>query len=310
MTRLLQPRREIPANSPTTEQAPLRASMPPDLQLLASQSTPNGDKNKDNKPGIAGDFKYGKRQEGELAVKGHGDKHRFAPNDVQQGQLGNCYFMASLMAIAKSHPNWLQANIDGPLANGTYNVRLFSRNLVGGWESKIYNVDPRFPMQKDKPHEFAYAQPGDLDGAYETELWVMLYEKAFAQRQGSYNNTDGGFEEDALEAITGQEHTRHGFSGGIAEVGRWSEKEIREGVQKHLNAGMPVTASTHMQVFIDHSSEAKFAKENKIVGKHAYAVLSSSASHVRVRNPWGGEKAEVVMTWAQFRNLFADYTSR
>jgi hypothetical protein len=286
--------------------------MPPGLQFQASEPMLDREKRskKDEKPGIQGDFKYGKIQEGDLAVKGHGDSNRFSPNDVRQGKLGNCYFMASLMAIAKSHPRVLQTNIDGPLSNGTYNVILFSRNTFGGWEPKTYNVEPRFPMQKGDPSKFAYAQPGDLDGAYETEIWVMLYEKAFAQRQGSYKNSDRGFEEDALEAITGQEHTRFSFSGGVAEIGRWSEKEIQHGIQKHLKSGMPVTAGTHMQVFMDHSSEAKFARENRIIGKHAYAVMSANATHITVRNPWGEPKAEVTMTWKQFRNLFADYTTR
>ncbi len=117
--------------------------------------------------------------EGSAFIKGAGDANDIDPNDVSQGQLGDCYFVAALAAIAKNSPDTLRRMITDN-KNGTYNVRFHEGGDVV--------VDNQF-AKKDGAVQFA--AEGDTDAKQGTELWVMLIEKAWAKLKGGYEVVRG-----------------------------------------------------------------------------------------------------------------------
>jgi hypothetical protein len=165
-------------------------------KLFASQG-------KDFDPAAAHQSKYTKVP-GKLFVKGSSDANAIAGNDVVQGQVGDCYFLSSLAAIAQNHPdvirNAIHANKDG-----TYTVTLHPRSTALPLEkdgSLKITVDADFPMHEGMPVGAGF-------GDNNRELWVAIMEKAFAKMHGTYGNIQGGNPQTALEMLTGVPSSVH-----------------------------------------------------------------------------------------------------
>ncbi|MGC4113421.1 MAG: C2 family cysteine protease [Myxococcales bacterium] len=63
-------------------------------------------------------------------------KDGIKPEDVQQGQLGDCYFPAAIAALAKSQPEVLQ-NMIKENGDGTYTVTFKQRDWYGGGTKNV-----------------------------------------------------------------------------------------------------------------------------------------------------------------------------
>ncbi|MET0910817.1 MAG: C2 family cysteine protease, partial [Ilumatobacteraceae bacterium] len=99
-----------------------------------------------------------------------------ALTDIDQGDLGDCWFLASLGAISQSDPGWITRHIRDN-GDGTHTVTLYDRTGDGEYEPVEITVDGDFPVDADG--DPVYSQP-----AAGNETWAMLYEKAFAQWKG------------------------------------------------------------------------------------------------------------------------------
>ena len=95
------------------------------------------------------------------------------PCDVNQGALGDCYFLAVCSSMAEE-PERVMALFETKEANkcGIYMVKLFINGVV-----TPVIVDDYLPTIYNKP---AFASSQD------SELWVALLEKAWAKLHGSY----------------------------------------------------------------------------------------------------------------------------
>ena len=102
------------------------------------------------------------------------------PNDINQGQLGDCYFLAALSSLAE-FPDRVKEMFVTKTINkaGIYMVRLF----LNGNETLV-TVDDHLPVQKSGKPAFASCRDG--------EIWVSLLEKAWAKLHGTYARTEGG----------------------------------------------------------------------------------------------------------------------
>jgi hypothetical protein len=121
------------------------------------------------------------------------------PNDIDQGQLGDCWLLCSIAALAE-FPTKVEDMFAHPISNdaalqeqrvGAYRVTL---NKHGWWH--IILVDDYLPVVGSKP---SFAKCVD-DPA---ELWVSLLEKAYAKLHGSYAAITGGDALQALQDLTG-----------------------------------------------------------------------------------------------------------
>ncbi|CAF1153609.1 unnamed protein product, partial [Adineta ricciae] len=113
------------------------------------------------------------------------------PSDIQQGALGNCWFMAAL-ALISEQPKLLQHILLTKEVNkeGVYMVRICHNGL---WKTII--VDDYFPCTKHKYLVFSHSK--------RRQFYVPLIEKACAKVFGSYASLRSGTMLEGLQLLTG-----------------------------------------------------------------------------------------------------------
>jgi Calpain family cysteine protease/RTX calcium-binding nonapeptide repeat (4 copies) len=195
-------------------------------------------------------------------------------NDINQGAIGDCYFLAGLGAIARDNPNALRQNIVD-FDDGTYGVRL---------GDSYYRVDNDLPVynksQGPTDGNLKFAKLGQ-DGS----TWVAIVEKAFADyRKGAntYASIDGGWMTEANAAF------RSNSTGSKAVNTYRNATAMAEDIATKLSARHSLS--------IGFSGDAAAAGAPLIM-HHAYTVVSVTRDmldniiSIELRNPWGHDGA-------------------
>jgi len=207
-----------------------------------------------------------------------GDKKVFdsiEPNDIKQGMLGDCYFLSSLSALAENAQR-IQRMFDTADYDytGCYKLRMFDMGRL----AEII-VDDFFPVDPSTG-ELAFSGPKIDHGV--TELWVILLEKAWAKRFGSYWRVDAGYTNEALTDLTGAPSEVLVKPPPTPQTWR----KIVEADQRNY----VITASSK------ENTSSTGVNDQGMVSLHAYAVISAKEvltktgkeQLLQVRNPWGG----------------------
>lgn len=150
------------------------------------------------------------------------DEHGINPEDVQQGAVGDCYFLSSLDALARTAPNNIYGNDNSIIISdgrGNFTVRLFIPDSSAENRKRRVSiaVNPSFVKKRKQvknpdgttnsehsDSEFLFSKAGG-----QSEMWVQLIEKALAQLEGSYAEISGGKTELNLsgwEILTGDDN--------------------------------------------------------------------------------------------------------
>jgi hypothetical protein len=187
--------------------------------------------------------------------------------DINQGSVGDCYYLASLQSMALKTPGQLQ-QIAVDLGDGTYAVQ-FKR---GGLTSYI-RVDGDLPAGGWGGLD--YAHPASGGGA----IWASILEKAYAFfRTGAntFDSLNSGWTGAALSDLGVNTTT---FSTSTPANTLFNQ------IAAGLANGHPIAAVT-----VSHTPAG-----SPIIGNHAYTVVSatveSGAQFITVRNPWGYDGA-------------------
>lgn len=203
-------------------------------------------------------------------LKGEGDTHKINIEDIDQGAVGNCYFLALLGGLAHTNPDYIEQMVIDNLDN-TYTVRF---HMEDGSEKHI-TVDNKFWLDpKGKP---IYSNISDFNEQY-IETWVMLVEKAWAKLHKGYQHIEGG--------NTKKDDYSISLTGNIREYveinGQLNEKQFMDKLHNHLyEKKMPICFTS------------KAAKEEGddpyVVENHAYILkdVSFQDGEVNLYNPYG-----------------------
>lgn len=191
--------------------------------------------------------------------------------DVEQGLLGDCFVLGSLMAVARVRPDLIESMIRDN-GDGTYAVRFFEAD--GRETTKIVDTDTYF-SQKGTPYRL-YARTKD-----ERELWPLLIEKAYAamQPQGYETLDAGGYSSDVLAALTGKRVQTRLVNPALADT--------------NFNTLKTALAEKRAVVAITQSPDGQAGtyEDAGLLMNHAYAVLGvdehAGEKYVVLRNPWG-----------------------
>lgn len=233
----------------------------------------------------------GDRMRAPLFVKGASDADEVSMNDIKQGKIGDCYFMASLAAVAREHPAIIK-NMVVDHGDGTYTVTFKER------------IDSSGPAQyRDHPITVTGDFPGGLNGSGHAgagdatkqktaEIWPLVFEKAYGQfinEVNPYATLDlGGHSRAALEAITGQPVKARGdMEDDLAQMGISNPiylgptLESFDELLADFLAGKAITVSTSKTT-------------QGLVPSHCYAVQNvwrdaDGRQWVQLYNPWGQE---------------------
>jgi hypothetical protein len=241
-------------------------------------------------------------------------------SDVNQGSVGDCYYLAALAEVAQRSNGTITSMfiVNG---DGTYGVKF--KNSSG--QNVYVTVDSYLPTNGSYMVYAHVATNGSWTYSSTNELWVALAEKAYAQvnefgwsRAGftdddghsqsglnSYAALSGGYVGYALEHITGLQSS-------------WATTDVD--YQPGSNS-----ANFNFTTFVNAYNAGKLigfasysnpASGSGVVGGHAYAVTGYNAGNqtVTLYNPWGlyngSAPGTLTMSWSQIQQNFAyfDYT--
>jgi calpain-15 len=196
-----------------------------------------------------------------------------SPNDILQGRLGDCYFLSTLSAMAE-FPKLIERCFDTQdyQPSGCYSVNIYETGVL-----TTFIIDDLFPCTQDG--ELAFSGPRVEKGV--TEIWVLLLEKAWAKRFGSYYSIDTGATEDALRDLTGAPCK-------TIEVG---EDKLWESLFEANFKNYIITAGSSGE-----DGCGDLVNEMGLVSLHAYAIIDirevktgkKNEKLLKIRNPWGG----------------------
>lgn len=119
-------------------------------------------------------------------------KNKVEPNDVQQGGIGDCYYLVGLSTLCQ-YPQIIE-NIFLTKEVNQYGCYCIALCINGAWES--VTLDDRFPYDAEA-QSWAFTYTNDM------QLWSMLLEKAWAKIHGGFLNIDGGQACEAFSCLTG-----------------------------------------------------------------------------------------------------------
>ncbi|MEO3756363.1 C2 family cysteine protease [Streptomyces sp. B6B3] len=199
-------------------------------------------------------------------------------DDVTQGRLGDCWFLASLAAMAETNPPFVREGIREN-ANGTLSVRIWDEVGNAQWVT----VTRDLPVRED----------GSPISAMGTDSsWAAYYEKAFSMvygddesglPAGSYGAIEGDYEEQAPPYLTGSTAT---------------ELEGYDAVRETFESGRPVVADT------PSDGEPSSDWQGSYATNHAYYVEGIAENgDLMIGNPWGPER-DLRVTPDEFEQYF------
>jgi len=224
--------------------------------------------------------------------------------DVNQGYLGDCYFMSSLGDVALQDPQAIE-NMFTNNGNGTYSVRFF----VNG-EPDYVTVNEQLPVLGGG---YQWANGSTYEFANGTaDNWVALAEKAYAELNAqtaaphgmelnsasdSYEGIDAG-DGSALTMITDQAVSATSLS---PQESSSALASILSSIASSFSSGEEVLLSTPP------------ASSGNLVGDHMYMVtgVNAATDTLTLRNPWGSAySGPLAMTFTQsIEQLAGDNTT-
>ncbi|MBX9569748.1 MAG: hypothetical protein K2X77_12700 [Candidatus Obscuribacterales bacterium] len=202
------------------------------------------------------------------------------PDAIKQGTIGNCYFHASLAAVAKSNPQLIKDMIKDN-GDGTYTVT--------------------FPGAKDEPITVkapTEAEQGLYNRGSEHGTWANVLEKAYGQysqtfyRRGLFNPTGGNTPAEGGDGGGRPEGVMKLLTGSSTDTDMLlinSQSSIARKLEDAFSSVPPkaVAAGINNLFFWNTTSDGFYAA-------HAYSVTGfkpdgKGGGMVTIRNPWAGE---------------------
>ncbi|XP_054899594.1 calpain-5-like isoform X1 [Poeciliopsis prolifica] len=221
-------------------------------------------------------------------------------HDLNQGIVGNCWFVAACACLAlksdlweKVIPDWKEQEWGSNYA-GIFHFRFW---IFGEWIDVV--IDDRLPTING---QLIYCQ-----SKQNNEFWSALLEKAYAKLFGCYESLAGGNTGDAVVDFSGAVAEALDLQAGKYYADQAKQDKLFEELLKVWNRGGIISSSIKPQGF---GLESK--TDNGLVRGHAYSVTdvkrvrlghgllayfrNETIPLIRLRNPWG--KTEWIGAWS------------
>ncbi len=175
-------------------------------------------------------------------------------NTVRQGQVGDCYFLSSMVDVARTNPQAIRDMIKQNPDN-TYTVSFHGHDPV--------TVDGN----------------GIPNGVSADGKWAQVLEQAWEKTRPQPEK--GGSPQDAIRALTGKSTSAYDLSEDTSALG---------GVRRFL--GLEQSSSDLIRNGLKNNealvADTGSKTSDGIVANHAYSVVGmDDKGNIELRNPWG-----------------------
>ena len=189
-------------------------------------------------------------------------------DSIKQGQIGNCYFIAVLVAISRK-PDFVIKLFHPLLDLNTGSVCILFQSL-GKFIPII--IDTLIPFN-NKSNQPTFSKPKSLNDS----PWFCLIEKAFAKLFGGYSHIVG--RNASVNYIK--------FFGFFPESLKFTQIPLNYfDILNQLKLN-----NCFLTSFIENKSQEQLIKSKGLVYNHAYAILDlkkvENKLFIQLRNPWG-----------------------
>lgn len=206
-----------------------------------------------------------------LYLKETGDSATISIDDLNQGQVGDCFLVASVGSMLIAHPgsirNMIHANSDG-----TETVTLYTgqNGGVAGYYATAFQATDVVVTNSFPTGTINSAATQAMVGS-QKEIWPQVVEKAIATLDGGYNAiSSGGSPLIALQELTG--HTADFIAPAAMSL---------QQLQSFIKAGDIIVMNTL------HADTLPFG----LYSDHSYSFEkltgTGSSAMVQLYNPWG-----------------------
>jgi len=172
--------------------------------------------------------------------------------DTAQGALGDCFFIASMAAVANASPSTIADAITYNEKDHTYTVRFYEeQGYYGDMKPVFITVDAYLPVSGDRSDPAYAGDPGQ-------KLWPSIMEKAYAKWKGGYDVIgEGGTGHTAMQEITGsRSRSKNPQSMREEDVVPYFEKAMDDGLA--IYAGVRNTMESAVQTPLRGSAEGPY----------------------------------------------------
>ena len=196
--------------------------------------------------------------------------------DINQGYLGDCYFVSALGETALQDPTLIENMIQSD-GNGVYSVCFY----VNG-QADYVTVNSQLPYMSG----YDWANGSTLEFANGPVEWVALVEKAFAElnAQTAAANYGGHPTGDAYEDLNG------GTAVALSEITdqTFNTYNLAPTESKTTLSSLMSTLSADFAAGVEVILSTPNADNGNLVGDHMYMVtgVNASAGTISIQNPW------------------------
>jgi len=185
-------------------------------------------------------------------------------NDIGQGMLGDCYFLAALASTAEGQP---QAIDDMFVERRLWQQNIFTTRWMLNGKETLVRVDNMVPA-RDWNLQMYFVSTSTTG-----EFWPVILEKAWAKIFSNYKAVEGGFWANAIAALTRAPVTVNYHYGNPSSTAVWNT--------------LALATSLHQPMGADTSSNTPYG----LASGHGYTVRSAFTSPtygnvVAMYNPW------------------------
>ena len=212
-------------------------------------------------------------------------------DDVVQGELGDCYFLSACASLAEN-----SQNIKNIITNSKINDGFFEVNVYIHGEPVKILVDDSFPVANAS--KIAFAGINEKSG----NIWPMLFEKAWAKCNKSYEDIIPGNSADAIQFLTPAPYDSYFHT---QEISATLFKTIQDASDKNhiILADITETKNTNLDTL----------SKMGLITNHAYSVIGTAVLKkpngneiqlLKMKNIWGtnewiGDWSDQSLKWTQ-----------
>lgn len=213
-------------------------------------------------------------------------------NNIQQGNLGDCYFVSALSCIAKQPyliKNFFETdlpdNILGPI-DDSVNIECGAVVVYFNAYGRLIPVliDTLMPVKNGR---LRFCSPSDPSKS----PWFCLVEKAYAKLNGSYSNISGGLFYNGIYSLLGYYPKRKNLA-KFKKSGKPDDFIIQK-IMKYQSDYDVIGTSIQLKKLANNVTEQE-VKDRGLILKHCYYLVKirqiNEKTLICLRNPWGSHE--------------------